>query len=85
MKLKKENEKDNFYYPFFLLERNNILDKKVCDTLELDIIDGCNAKCVCCPRGLGLMGNSMKKMDIELYKRIIKKSKTGSYSKSSFV
>ena len=64
-----------FIILFFLLERNNILDKKVCDTLELDIIDGCNAKCVCCPRGLGLMGNSMKKMDIELYKRIIKKAK----------
>lgn len=43
--------------------------------LEIDIIDGCNAKCVCCPRGLGLLGNSMKKMDFELYKKIINKAK----------
>lgn len=42
--------------------------------LEIDIIDGCNAKCVCCPRGLGLLGNSMTKMDYELYKKVIDKA-----------
>lgn len=42
--------------------------------LEIDIIDGCNAKCVCCPRGLGLLGNSMTKMDYELYKKVIGKA-----------
>lgn len=40
---------------------------------EIEIIDGCNAKCVCCPRGIGLIPNTMKKMDISLYIKIIKK------------
>lgn len=40
---------------------------------EIEIIDGCNAKCVCCPRGMGLIPTTMKTMNIILYTNIIKK------------
>lgn len=44
------------------------------NTIEVDIIDGCNAKCLCCPRGLRIFPNTMKVMDLELYKKIVDKA-----------
>lgn len=43
---------------------------------EIEIIDGCNGKCVCCPRGIGLLQSTMKVMDLSLYKQIIDKCKS---------
>lgn len=40
---------------------------------EIEIFNGCNAKCVVCPRGLGLMSNPCTTMDFELYKKIVDK------------
>lgn len=40
---------------------------------EVEIFNGCNAKCVVCPRGLGLMSNPCTVMDFDLYKKIIDK------------
>jgi len=45
-------------------------------TIEIDIIDGCNARCICCPRGLRVFPNTMKIMDFDLYKKIIDKAVT---------
>ena len=44
------------------------------NAIEIDIIDGCNSKCICCPRGLGIFPNTMKIMDLELYKKIVDKA-----------
>lgn|SRR5574344_254584 len=40
---------------------------------EIEIMDGCNLKCACCPRGLGIIPNNMRKMDLDLYSKIIDK------------
>ena len=44
------------------------------NAIEVDIIDGCNAKCICCPRGLEVFPNTMKIMDLNLYKKIVDKA-----------
>lgn len=40
---------------------------------EIEIFDGCNAKCVVCPRGLGLMPNPCTAMEYDLFTKIIDK------------
>lgn len=40
---------------------------------EIEIFNGCNAKCVVCPRGLGLIDNPCTSMDFNLFKKIIDK------------
>lgn len=40
---------------------------------EIEVFDGCNAKCVVCPRGLGLISNPNVPMDFDLFKQIIDK------------
>ncbi len=42
--------------------------------LYIDIVDACNLSCASCPRGLGIMKKSKRKMNFNLFKSIIDKA-----------